>query len=139
MKITSNFSLSEFAQPARHGFPSEPYPEKWITARLEPLCWALETIRSSLGNRKITILSGYRSEAYNRCSKIRGARNSQHVHGRAADFVVEGVLPSIVQTRVLSLCKGGFIRIGGLGNYPGFTHIDVRPGTRLVRWSGSRR
>lgn len=136
MKVSANFSVAEFRQPARHGHREVAYPEEWIETRLVSLCWALETLRSEFGGRKLRILSGYRSAAYNRT--IGGARSSQHVLGRAADFVIDGVKPQDVHDRALRLYQDGFLRIGGLGNYPGFTHIDVRPSHRLARWKGAR-
>jgi hypothetical protein len=30
----------------------------------------------------------------------------------------------------------GVIRIGGLGLYPGWIHVDVRAGDRLATWGG---
>ncbi len=134
--ISRNFSAAEFKQPARHGFEAEPYPAEWRVPRLMPLCMTLETIREALGGRAIRILSGYRTAEYNR--KIGGARNSQHVQGRAADFVVKGLDPRFVHDTVLGLYNVGRIAIGGLGLYPGFTHIDTRQGARLARWKGSR-
>lgn len=134
MKITPHFSLDEFSQPARHGFTSAPYPSQWIDERLRPLCNILEMIREQLRGPLI-VTSGFRSEEYNR--KIGGARNSQHVQGRAADFTVPGVHAAEVHRIVLDLHNRGLIKLGGLGNYRTFTHVDVRPG-RLVRWTGSR-
>jgi uncharacterized protein YcbK (DUF882 family) len=132
--ITEHFDASEFAQPARHGFESEAYPLKWIDSRLRPLCEQLENIRDKAG--PLTILSGYRSEAYNR--KIGGAKASQHVQGRAADIVCKQGAKWL-HALVLGLYESGQIKIGGLGFYPqgNFVHVDIRPGT-LKRWTGSR-
>lgn len=137
MRLTDHFSLAEFAQPARHGFQSEPYPREWVNDRLLPLCAALELIRDALRS-PITVLSGYRSEAYNRCPAVRGARNSQHVQGRAADIRVPGIAPEAVHEVALVLHEHGTIRLGGLGLYPSWCHVDIRPGKRLARWTGSR-
>ena len=136
MKITAHFHSEEFDQPARHGLPLRPYPEKWIEYRLRPLCEALEVIRTELGGRVIAILSGYRSEEYNR--KINGARLSQHVEGRAADIQVSGYTAAGVEGIAMRLYAADKLRIGGLGLYPTFVHVDVRQGTRLARWTGGR-
>jgi len=130
MKITKHFSLEEFA--CRDGTS---YPENWITSRLEPLCRVLEILRHDLG-MPVSINSGYRTPSYNR--KIGGARHSQHVNGAAADIAVVGHSSDLVHNSILNLHRTGAIKIGGLGNYVTFTHIDIRPGTRLARWSGSR-
>ena len=130
LPITPHFTLAEFACR-----DSTPYPAEWIGTRLKPLCDALERIREAAG-KPVTILSGFRSENYNR--RIRGARLSQHVQGRAADITIAGMSASAVHDLVLGLYRDGAIRIGGCGLYPTFTHVDVRDGVRLARWGGSR-
>jgi uncharacterized protein YcbK (DUF882 family) len=111
------------------------YPKAWVSSRLEELCGVLEDIRTACGGRAITITSGYRSPAYNR--KIGGARNSQHCEGRAADIKVAGMPAKKVHAICLELHTAGTIRLGGLGLYPSWVHVDVRPGS-LRRWGGSR-
>jgi hypothetical protein len=144
---SNHFSVEEFALPPlgqklRNGFAPAPYPTDWIEGRLRPLCQALEVLREALGGRPIRIVSGYRPKAYNRA--IGGARFSQHVEGRAADIVVDGMEAAAVHDLALRLAKEGRMRIGGLGSYASFTHIDVRgvppagPSPRLVRWAGGR-
>jgi uncharacterized protein YcbK (DUF882 family) len=143
----SHFTVKEFGLPPlgrklRDGFEPVQYPPKWIDERLGLLCAALEVLREELGGRVVHILSGYRPENYNRA--IGGARKSQHVEGRAADVVVDGVETSVVHDTALRLAKAGRMRIGGLGRYGSFTHVDVRnvhpagPNPRLVRWVGGR-
>jgi uncharacterized protein YcbK (DUF882 family) len=129
-KLTEHFSLEEFR--CRDGTP---YPAQWIDSRLQPLCAVLEVIRAEF-DRPLIVNSGYRTEEYNR--RIGGARLSQHVQGRAADIRVGGINPARVLARVLQLYNDGLILIGGLGDYPTFTHVDIRPVNRLARWSGSR-
>lgn len=136
MKVSDHFHVHEFAQPARHGLPSEPYPIDWIGSRLIFLCDALEILREELGGRPIRILSGFRSKRYN--ARIGGARRSEHMEGRAADISVGGVTPAEVHATALRLYNENRIRIGGLGSYKTFTHIDVRDGRRIARWSGTR-
>ena len=130
MQITPHFKLSEFQ--CRDGAP---YPERWIASRLRPLCEQLEILRQHLG-APITISSGYRTPEYNR--RIGGARQSQHVEGRAADIIVKGIRADRVHALALTLHTNGDLKLGGLGQYPTFTHLDIRPGTRLARWGGSR-
>lgn len=145
--ITPHFFWDEFWQPARHGFPAEPYPEEWIEDRLKPLCDVLETLRLHLGEVPIRIISGYRSPDYNR--KVGGAGRyfvgpggrrryvptSQHVHGRAADIVVPGVDASHVHDVALAAHRAKEIKLGGLGVYSSFVHLDTRAGY-LRRWRG---
>lgn len=136
MKITPHFRSEEFDQPARHDFQREPYPEKWHATRLRVLCDVLEVIRKEI-SCPIKIVSGYRSEAYNK--KIGGARHSQHVQGRAADIQSAALGAGALHDMVLYCYKTGKLPfLGGLGLYPTFVHVDVRPTTRLARWTGSR-
>jgi len=132
-KITEHFYLVEFAQPERHGLPGEPYPIELVQDNLFPLCRVLEVVRSKFG-KPIEIVSGWRSELYNR--KVGGARLSRHCKGDAADFRVVGVDAAIVHGACIELEAAGSIQIGGLGHYSTFTHIDLRP--HRARWSGSR-
>ena len=132
--VTPNFTVEEF-----HCHSGEPYPSLWVVERLRPLCLVLERLREELGHRPISILSGYRTPFHN--AAIGGAKQSQHMAGRAADITVDGVEPSAVHAALLALFRAGTIEIGGLGFYPGWVHVDVRPRPQsghLCEWSGSR-
>jgi uncharacterized protein YcbK (DUF882 family) len=140
MKVTTHFSSEEFDRPARvragKQFPTAAYPAKWIESRLRPLCETLEVIRSAL-SAPLKIGSGYRDPAYN--VAIGGARASQHMEGRAADITVRGWSAANVHATILALyAQGKLPHLGGLGIYPGFVHVDVRPTKKLMRWTGSR-
>lgn len=87
-----------------------------------PVC--LEKLRTLAGNKPIKINSGYRSPTYNK--RIGGSPNSQHMKGTAADIVIKELTPK--QVAVLAE-KAGFM---GIGIYPTFTHVDVRP--KKARW-----
>ena len=83
------------------------------------------------------ILSGYRSEAFNKA--ISGAKLSQHVQGRAADVTVAGVPATRVWAVLQSLVGQGVIpQVRGIGLYTkqNFVHIDVRPTVQLATWGG---
>jgi uncharacterized protein YcbK (DUF882 family) len=93
----------------------------------------LQILRNYIG-KPITINSAYRSEEYN--ASIGGAKNSQHIMGRAADIVVKGMTPLAVHTTIELLIEKGDMLQGGLGLYEkkGFVHYDIR-GTK-ARWDG---
>ena len=59
-EITPHFAVAEF-----RCHDGTRYPSEFIDSRLHPLCAMLEVLRSELGDRPITILSGYRSPAHN--------------------------------------------------------------------------
>ena len=142
MLITANLALSEFDLPdekaQKHGLEGALYPRAWIDSRLRPLCKAIQAIRDAFG-RPITVISAYRTPAYN--AAVGGAPKSQHMEGRAADFVVADVAPAAVYRKILDLYGVGALEIGGAGLYPptsrrkvGFVHLDVRGGP-LVTWT----
>lgn len=70
--------------------------------------------------RKAIVTSGFRSRAYNRM--IRGARNSMHIHCKAADIQVQGVSKSRLARYLRSLPGRG-----GVGTYchTKSVHLDI--------------
>ena len=91
----------------------------------------LQILRNYIG-KPITVNSAYRSQEYN--ASIGGAKNSQHIMGRAADIVVKGMSPLAVHTTIELLIEKGNMLQGGLGLYDSFVHYDIR-GTK-ARWDG---
>lgn len=89
-KLTAHFSLEEllFSQEAaRHCLDN--VPSGSVQINLARLAMVLERIRAAVGNRTVTVTSGYRSPALNQ--RIGGSRTSAHMDGRAADIVVRGM------------------------------------------------
>ena len=112
-----------------------PYPEKWRSNRARLLAAEFELIRSIIGG-PIAILSAYRTEEHNK--KVGGARNSQHVVGKALDLrCPKGWTPTRMALVVKALVKDGKSRIKGLGIYPWGIHIDIRTAPELVVWSSN--
>ena len=111
--LSRNFSTSEF-RDRRTG-----------EVKVDPvLVDRLEKLRALIGDRPITIISGYRSRSTN--TAVRGAKLSQHVMGRAVD------IPFGVAT-VQQAMTAGFKGIGSRGVWA--VHVDVRPSSRVVTWS----
>lgn len=141
LAITPNFRVGEWTCPAMYGLPAAPYPDEWIEPRLRPLCEQLEVLRAALGGYRVILRrgGGYRTAEWNQRHIEAGhnaAPNSWHIEGLAADIVVEGNLAGRVQVVALKLYQAGKLKIGGLGRYPDFTHVDIRPRDSLVIWDG---
>mgnify|MGYP004448070695 CR=1 FL=1 len=120
MKLTTNFSLSEFETGGK-------IPED-LMRNVKMLAANLQTIRDEIG-KPIRIHSGYRTPANNT-----GVKRSQHLLAKAADLRVSGMKATELHKVVLRLIRDGRISKGGVGLYPGgssrraigFVHYDVR-------------
>jgi len=108
-----------------------PYPEQWRTTRARDLAAAFEAVRDAVG-LPLVVLSGYRTSAHNRA--IGGARASQHVEGRALDLLP----PRGWTVTQLAAVVAGVPAVRGIGVYPTFVHLDVRPSERRAVWRGGR-
>jgi len=94
VKLTPHFSLAEFTDSPtalRKGISN--LPNDTAIGNLQRVADTLELVRA-LFDRPLVISSGYRSSALN--AAVGGSRNSAHLTGLAADFIVPGVLPSEV-------------------------------------------
>lgn len=123
MKVTANFSKSEFECSDGSQMPLEVFNNVIKVAE------NLEVLRAHF-NMPVNINSAYRSAVYNR--SVGGAVNSQHLSGKAADVVIDGVPPNEVADAIEFLIDVGLMQEGGLGRYDTFTHYDIR-GTK-ARW-----
>ena len=119
--VGSNFTWSELTKGGSR-LPADAE----VTVRLVKLARYLDGVRAFLGNKPMTITSGYRPEAVNKA--VGGASRSRHVQGDAADFRVAGMS----EVEVFNKLKG-YHKTGGLAVGNGFVHIDLRPGPP-VRW-----
>jgi uncharacterized protein YcbK (DUF882 family) len=123
MRITENFSLSEFDSKDGAIMPDH------VKDNIIILAENLQRLRNYF-DVPITINSGYRSPSHN--ATLGGAKRSQHLLGTAADIVVKGVSPAKVTEAIEELIKNGEMLQGGLKAYNSFTHYDIR-GTK-ARW-----
>lgn len=116
MRISEHFTREEFACKCGCGFNT-------VDAELLRI---LEEIRSHF-DAPIWITSGCRCARHNASPGVRGGKNSQHLLGRAADIVVDGVPADVVFDYAHQLGAGG------VGGYADFTHIDTRS-HEIARW-----
>jgi hypothetical protein len=102
MELSRFFLLEEMTRSEtarREGIPNDPGATE--VGNLRALCAAvLDPLRESLG-RPVKINSGYRSPALN--SRIRGAADSQHVLGMAADLQAPGMAVLELFQRIIRL------------------------------------
>lgn len=116
-----------------------PYPEEWKLSRALPLAVEFERIRAAVG-KPIVIGSAYRTRAHNRA--IGGARNSQHVQGRALDlYPPQGWSVDRLYQVIRRVAAEPGSRLNGLGRYDRFVHVDIRAPRadgRLTVWQGAR-
>lgn len=111
--LSEHFSAHEFACKDGSEHPIDPQ-----------LIAMLEHVRAHFG-QPVTVESGYRSPAYN--AKVGGAKSSYHLKGMAADITIRDVSPA----DVYRYCDTAF-KLGGIGRYGSFTHVDCRP--YRARW-----
>lgn len=116
-----------------------PYPTAWRSTRAVRLAAAFEQVRAAVG-APIRIGSAYRTPDYNR--QIGGARHSQHCDGRALDLYPPAgwILPRFAAV-IRAVADDRASPIYGLGIYPTFVHLDIRPAPphgRLILWQGTR-
>lgn len=100
-----------------------------VEANLARLAASLEVLRTALGATPLHVNSGYRCPAYN--ARIGGAKASQHMEGKACDLSGRKVLPKAIHDAAENVPA---FRNGGIGLYPTFCHVDIRPGP--ARWNG---
>jgi uncharacterized protein YcbK (DUF882 family) len=120
---------------ACHDAAATPYPLAWRTdpTRAVRLAAAFEAVRAALGS-PVLVVSGYRTPAHN--AAVGGRVRSQHLEGRAVDVVgVRGVSVADLYAVARAVAVRDRV-IRGLGRYPTFVHVDVRPSVRLVEWVG---
>ena len=114
--LSKNFSRSEFKCKCGECEQVGPDP------RLIPI---LQDVRDHF-DASVSVHSGHRCKAYNK--HVGGAKRSQHLTAKAADFTVEGVSNNDVQEYLLDKYPDTL----GIGRYNGFTHVDVRD--TKARW-----
>lgn len=115
-----------------------PYPADWRDTRAVALAEVFEAVRAAIG-QPIVIGSAYRTQAHN--ARVGGAPRSQHLEGRALDlYPPKGWTIDRFYAAVRRVALARENEIHGLGRYPTFVHIDIRPRVdgRVTVWTGTR-
>jgi uncharacterized protein YcbK (DUF882 family) len=100
--------------------------------RVIELVHMFECIRA-IWNKPLTINSAYRTLMYNQ--KVGGAKNSQHLLGKALDLQPPKDIPIELFHATIRHYAEPF-GIKGLGRYKTFIHVDIRDSKELIEWVG---
>ena len=123
MQLTNNFNLEEFECKCGCEMP------EFVKKNIIELAENLQVLRDAVGRLDLT--NAYRCKYHN--ADVGGSINSQHLKGKAADIKSKTLSPNEIAVRTNDLMKNESFKLGGIGIYNTFTHIDIR-GTR-ARWS----
>lgn len=127
------FKLSEWN--SKHPLAT-PYPHEWVESRWRALAGELDVIRDAAHSAiSVTPNGGFRNEFHN--NAVGGKPASQHLEGRAADIRAASFTSTQLHGLIVRLWQAGKLpRLGGLGVYDRFVHVDVREVAdgRLARW-----
>jgi uncharacterized protein YcbK (DUF882 family) len=117
MKLTNNFSLSEFQCKCGCEMPDD------VLENIKELACNLQYIREYL-NEPLKITNAYRCKKHNKA--VGGVKNSQHILGKAADIQCKNITPNTMADLIDDLISKNYIQEGGIGKYNTFTHYDIR-------------
>lgn len=106
-------------------------PPHELWTKMPPTLKVADKLREKLGVPLQAVVSAYRSPAYN-AACTGAATHSQHMLNVALDLHFD-CAPSKVAEAAEALRSQGFFK-GGIGRYPGFTHIDTRG--KNADWQG---
>ncbi|MCY4535181.1 MAG: D-Ala-D-Ala carboxypeptidase family metallohydrolase [Bryobacterales bacterium] len=129
------------AELACHDADRTPYPVQWRDTRLVQLAKLFGSLRHYMGHPLI-VSSGYRTPEH-QAKLVRsktGARNSQHVQGRAVDVATPRGRPVAQFHQEVRVWAKDEPLLGGLGFYSWGIHLDCRQrkNNRLASWGRNR-
>jgi len=124
---TAHFNFSEFTDRSTGTFSGGKLSAAATKENCRRTMYKLEALRVKLGNRPITVNSGFRNISHN--AAIGGATDSMHLYGHAADLNVPGVTFRTVYQKA-ETC--GF---SGLETYKtDHQHVDARADMGRAFW-----
>ncbi len=128
--LSANFSLAEFTKSqtaARQGIDNNPATPQHMK-NLKRIAAVMEKVRALLGNKPISVSSGYRSPALN--AAVGGASSSAHCAGLACDFECD----AYGTPHQIAAFLAGYVEELGIdqliNEYPpnGWVHIGLKDG-----------
>tara|TARA_R110000751_G_scaffold15179_6_gene49020 strand:- start:478 stop:873 length:396 start_codon:yes stop_codon:yes gene_type:complete len=117
-RLTKNFNQSEFDCRDGSIMPVD------VFENIVELAENLQVLRDFV-RLPIKVNSGFRTPEYN-ALLVGGAKNSQHLLGKAGDIVINGLQPVQVADIIMELIDKGQMKQGGIGVYNTFCHYDTR-------------
>lgn len=130
--LSPHFALEELIATQHRQYANLPPPS--ARAALRDTAQHMEAVRQLLGDRVISVSSGYRSPELNRA--VGGAVNSAHMRGRAIDFCAYGFGTPLEVCRTIAASDLPFDQVIEEGRW---THIAFDPAMRrqvLTKASG---
>lgn len=121
--MTKNFKIEEFECKCGCVMP------EFVKINVAELAENLQVLRDIVGRLDLT--NAYRCKEHN--ADVGGSSDSQHLKGKAADIKSKTITPTKMAIIVDDLMKIEKFKLGGIGIYNTFTHLDIR-GYR-ARWS----
>lgn len=122
-KLTAHFALEELAGTLHREIDNRPPPE--VVANLRTTAARMEAVRRLLGDRAISVSSGYRSPELNRV--VGGSRTSAHLTGHAVDFNCYGFGTPQAVCRAIAASTIGFDQMIEEGSW---VHLSFDPRMR---------
>jgi hypothetical protein len=122
-RLTAHFALEELACTQHREFDNTPPPE--VVATLRNTAAQMEAVRRLLGDRPISVSSGYRCRALNRA--VGGVRTSAHLSGHAVDFNCYGFGDPLAVCRAVAASDLPFDQLIEEGSW---VHISFDPRMR---------
>lgn len=122
-KLTAHFALEELSCTQHRTIDNRPPPELVGTLRLTAA--RMEQVRRVLGDRTITVSSGYRCPELNWA--VGGARTSAHLTGHAVDFNCYGFGAPKAVCRAIADSNLGFDQLIEEGSW---VHLSFDPRMR---------
>lgn len=121
--LTAHFALEELSCTQHREFDNTPPPE--VVATLRNTAAQMEAVRHVLGDRVVSVSSGYRCPALNRA--VGGASTSAHLTGHAVDFNCYGFGAPLEVCRALAASELPFDQLIEEGTW---CHISFDPRLR---------
>lgn len=129
MQLTDHFTLEELSATLHRGIDNT-IPDVLIP-KVRTLAHGLEHIRVLLG-KPVIVLSGYRCLALN--TLVGGAKDSQHMKGEAADFIVPAFGAPYEVCCALEASNLNFDQLIYEGTWVHCSFVDDKPRRSVLTW-----